>query len=416
MEGIQKSIQLINFSDSIFDADERVVDNSKILLEKSAERQKEEAEMLSLSSVSIVKYLLKRTSKLVDNDVVDESMSSNTSVLGKKKHVQFDELLFSYFNQYEQDEEEEILMEILVTYSPFVVGNQDRFEQMTRVESERVKEIEMKCFGSCFGEYKLKALLEYDKKIFSKKAFNDFEVLCKRISCQLEMKGKSFDAKSLVKTISLVEAAEYSKLNFYDFYKKNSGGNFILIFNKLTNFLISEILSTETQKERKLVVKRILKLAKEFAKIGAMNSLKACIAAIEPNAIHRLQLIKDQSIKYQKRFEELSDLTSSDKNFKAMREKACIVPWLGIILRDFTVIKELVCKTPAKGSVNVHLALCLRKLLNSMAAAREACEHFLKESQRGELKKAAVMTKWLENVEIFYDNEESQYSQSLKIV
>lgn len=410
MEEIQKSIQLINFSDSIFDSDERVVDNSKILLEKSAERQKEELEMLSLSSVSIVKYLLKRTSKLVDNDVGNESIS-NTSVLSKKKHVRFDELLFSYFNQYEQDDDEEVLMEILVTYSPFVINEGD-FEQLTRMESERVKEIEMKCFG----EYKLKVLLEYNKKIFSKNFFDNFEVLCKRISCQLEMKGKNFDAKSLAKTISIVEAVEYLKLNFYDFYKKNSGGNFILIFNKLTNFLISEILSTETQKERKLIVKRILKLAKEFAKIGAMNSLKACIAAIESNAIHRIQLIKYQSIKYQKRLEELSDLTSSDKNFKAMRERACIIPWLGIILRDFTVIKELVSKAPVKDSVNVHLALCLRKLLNSMVAAREASEQFLKESPLEELKKAAVMTKWLENVEIFYDNEESQYSQSLKIV
>lgn len=407
MEEVQKSIQLINFSDSIFDADEREVDKIKFSSEKQAEGETSDM----LSSVSLIKYLLGR---LVDSDVAD----GQSNVLGKSKHVKFDELLFTYFNQYEK--EEEVLMEILVVYSPFVVSEKEDFELMTRKESDRVKGIEMKCFGSNFGEYKLKKLLNFDKKIFSKnRSIFDFEVLCKKISCQLVLKGKNFDAKRLAKTISIIEAAEYLKLDFYDFYKNrnNSSGNFILIFNKLTNFLISEILLTpkESAKERKLIIKRILKLAKELAKIGALNSLKACTAALESNSIHRLKFIKEQAIKYQKRFEELSSLTSSEKNFKAMREKACLIPWMGIILRDFTFIKELIYKSPAADSVNVPLGHCLRKLLNSMAAAREACDQFLKESDEEELKNAAITAKWLKNVEIFYETEESQYERSLKI-
>ena len=110
-----------------------------------------------------------------------------------------------------------------------------------------------------------------------------------------------------------------------------------------------------------------------------------------------------------------------------MRERTlCLIPWLGIILKDFTFIKEQQQQQQQQQQqhqhqqqntklVNLSLAICLRKLLNSMKAAKESCEQFLNESEQEDLMKAALMRKWLENVEILYETEESQYEQSLKL-
>ena len=88
MEEIQKSVKLINFNDSIFDADadadkrgrEREIDNGK------EPKENIESESGMLSSVSLIKYLLKRTitrtstststSKLVDSD---DELSNNSN-------------------------------------------------------------------------------------------------------------------------------------------------------------------------------------------------------------------------------------------------------------------------------------------------------------------------------------------------
>ena len=408
MEEIQKSIKLINFGDSIFDADESSeFDSVDNVVEKPSELG-----TTMLSSNTSIKYLLRKKPKT-------EETEEYFGLLSKRKHVKLEELLFSYFNQYEDENEyeyenEDVLREVIVTYSPFLVSK-GQFLNLVERESERTKEIEIKCFGTVLSEFKLMKLLEFYEKTFLNDLNPKFAVISSKIiPNQMILKGKLFDVKGLAKRISLFEASEYLKVDFYDFYGKSDKNNFILIFNKFTNFLISEILKTETKTERKLIVKRILKLAKELLRIGAMNSLKGCLTVLESNAIHRLKLIKDQNKKYQNRFKELSNLTSAENNFISLRERACVVPWFGIILRDFTFIKEIVKKS-SDATVNVPLALCLRKLMNSMTAAREACKQLLKGSGEEDLKRAAVMGKWLENVEILYETEEEQYRKSLTI-
>lgn len=394
MDQIQKSIQLINFSDSVFDTDEKepdyagdfvvVVDNGGKVVDK--------AEMMTTGR--------------------NNEEQEHPECLTMKKYVLLDELIFQYFNQREEMDHEKLLMEIIVTYSPFLI-TENLFFKMIRRESGKAKEIEMKCFGTVLTD-KFDDLEGYYAKVFlNYQKFEEFEVLCKRIPSQIDLKSKKFDAKSLAKTMTLLEASEYSKLNFSDFYGKTMGTSFVSLFNKMTNFLISEILMKEGQEERRVLVKRILKLAKELCAKGAMNSLKACVAALESSPIHRLQVIKDQSAKYQKRFKELSALTTAEKNFVKLREMSCIIPWLGIILRDFTFIKELAQKSD---KVNVPLALCLRKLINSMTAAREACDQFQATFGGEEKRKSAVLKKWLESVEIKYESEEEQYERSVLLV
>ena len=227
----------------------------------------------------------------------------------------------------------------------------------------------------------------------------------------IDLKGGKFDSKAVAKVISLMEVYEYVCINPIELYTESNSA-VVYLFNRLTNYLISSILHCDSRDERKLVVIRILKLAKEFREIGAMNSMKSCLAALESNSIHRLHVIDDQGAKYKNRYNTLSALSSPKGNFSSLRETVCLVPWFGIILKDFTFIKEMA--GDSKGFINIPLSLCTRTLLNSITTARATCLTFYESEPFEMRKKAAVMKFWLkEQVEIVYETEESQYDRSL---
>lgn len=369
LEEIQKSVQLINFSDSIFDP----------------------------------------PIKPEETGLFDGEMS-------KIKIVLFDELMQKYF--FEEEETEEVI-EILVVYWPFAVDSQVEFEEIIRRQQEFKEKVERKCFGRRLTG-KDEEVLKFHGEIFGASNLVEINVLGKKpLKCQINLKSsREFDVEKVARTITLMEATEYVRLNILEFYGKTTTGTttatFLEIFNNLTNFLISEILSVETDWERREIVKKILKLAKRFAENGAMNSLKSCLAALESNPIHRLHVISQQPMKYQKRFKNLSKLASPDRNYETLRGTGCLVPWLGIILRDFTFIKEVQTKTCGREgkTVNIPLANCLRTLIKSMTAARESCREFVESASISLRSEAAVMRKWLRECEIRYGKEEEQYERS----
>lgn len=370
---IQKSIQLINFSDSIFD------------------QPKTETETISVDSM------------LKAKDQVDG------------KFVKFENVLKKYFSNEIDREEEEILKEILVCHWPFMKANGAIFMDTIKKERDRVECIEWKCFGTVFGEAERKeqAILSYYKRTLLRTEIEEISVLSKGKIDLVDFKCGKFDSKRLAKLISLMEAYEYVCINPTDLYtSKNNGSEIVALFNRFTNFLISSILICGSGEERKVVVKRILKLAKEFREIGAMNSLKSCLAALESNSIHRLQVIEGQDNKYKKRYVSLAVLTSPEGNYSNLRENACLVPWFGLILKDFSFIKELAGESAA--FINIPLSFCTRRLLNSMTSARDTSKAFYNNEMVEMRKKAAVMRFWLRNeAEILYETEEAQYSRSL---
>lgn len=385
MEEIQKSIQLINFSDSVFD-------------------EVEEVGMLRGNENS---------GKWWFNNKKKDSSILLPEVLLENKYISYSELLRSYIISVE--EEDEILKELLVSWSPFIKD----FKEILRKESSHNESIEETCFGTALRLVKGKEIeiLEYYDRFFELNyQIPEINVIIRKRIQSPRIISKKFNIKEFVKTFTLIEAEEYLKLDPKEFYfKTKSNLKFIEMFNRLTNYFISEILLSETVEERLLIVKKILKIGKGFEKLGAMNSLKSCMAALESNSIHRLHVIDDQGPKYKKRFTFLSNLTSPLNNFEAMRRKGCLIPWLGIILKDFTFIKEI---KDVEGGVkmNIPLALCLRKLIISMTITRETCSKFLlinsDEQKRSEM---AIMKKWINECEIIYESEEEQYKRSEEI-
>lgn len=371
IEEIQKSIQLINFNDSIFDqntnkVEEVLDDDENIMLKGHQEKE------------------------------------------GFVKYVKYEDLLKAFIRNNCVLE----MAKVLVSYRPLLKIGKDSFSDLIERERKIHAAIEEQCFGRVFCNEKAVELYEYSQKLFAiYENINEIfpVVLMKRIPSSYSM----FDVKKVVSCYGLIEARLYVQLNFEDFYKQSTALEFIELFNKFTNFLISEVLKPAKAEERRKVVKKILKLAHKFALIGAMNSLKSCMAALECNSVHRLHVIKDQGSKYQKRFKMLSQLTSAEGNFAEMREATCLVPWLGILLRDFAFIKET--HKQREGIVNVPLGLCLVKLMNSMTEAREVCVNFVKEAKGEDVKQAAIMESWLRGCVIEYSDEESQYQRSKHI-
>lgn len=374
IEEIQKSIQLINFNDSIFD-------------------QKSEVNKDDTFGV------------VVDDQKMLKCHGNHTV-----KHVNFNDLLMKIF-----DEQHEEIGKVLIAYLPLlkITNFSSLIERQRKIQAE----IEEQCFGRAFCNEIVKGLLEYSDKLYKNENSFDIDfpvVLMKRIPNF--MNQKRFDLQSIGTSFCLIEARLYAKLDFQDFYKNGTKFKFLDLFNKFTNYLINEILKASSREDRRFVVKRILKLANKFASIGAMNSLKCCMAALECNSIHRLHVIKDQGLKYQKRFKTLSTLTSPEGNFKELRNCKCLIPWLGIIMKDFTFIKETHKQLNEKFEVNVPLGHCLVKLLDSMLEARDVCENYVKSAKEEELKNAAIMEEWLLNFEIEFKDEDSQYEKSRQIL
>lgn len=389
IEKIQKSIQLINFSDSIFDQQITRFDGT------------EEHENFMLK-VKEEKGLLLH------------------------KFINFNEGLRHYFSHEIDEKEEETLKEILVCHWPFLKTSERTFQDEIKMERDRVERIEWNCYGDFFKESQRKEeeLLKFYEKTFKKQEIEEINVLKKSHKASkankvlINLKSKSFDSKEISKIISLLEASEFIRIDIIKeiFTEKASGtvSSFIEIFNKFTNFLISSILTCENKEDQKLVVMRILKLAKEFSEIGAMNSLKCCMAALESSSIYRLHVIDDQGTKYKKRFNHLSSITSPKGNFNVLRRIACLVPWFGIILKDFTFIKDI--QSESKNYINMPLSFCTRKLINSITMARESSLLFYQGETIEKRNQAALIKFWMmEQLEIEYETEDAQYNRSLKV-
>lgn len=190
--------------------------------------------------------------------------------------------------------------------------------------------------------------------------------------------------------------------------------DFINLFNRLTNILISSILEASSESTRLKAVRFTLKMARMFYQLGSINGFKACLAALQSNSIHRLKLIDQLGQKYSRRFVEMEEFASPDNNFDRMRCRRCLIPWLGLLLRDFSFVRE--AKSVMSNAEFVHLpfACSLQRIVNSMAHSSAACFKLLKDNAEF-WSLAGAAKDWLLAVPIDFENEEVQFQRSLQI-
>lgn len=375
-EHVQKSYKLINFNDSIFDQKHQATDDK--------------------------------------NDLVD-GMLKRSSIL--TKNISYDKLinLFLLSNTDDLDLEDEILRDLIVFYEPLVKG----FSFETIIN----KAITMNSpiFGNVYFESKVLEIMDL-KNNFFRKCFKTEEITVfkKEIEDQIAL---NIDDKTCYKLLavklSMMEAQIYCSMNMPDIYECDIAGQ-VALFNNLTKVFISQILKEDSADIRVKCVKNLLKLAKCLFKHGTMNTFASCILALQSSSVHRLNLFEGLKEKNKKIYFSFIDVMSPENNFKSLRERPCLIPWFGLLLRDFTFIQEVIFANYFKDGdiVNIPLGLCLRRLVLPILASREAAFLFLKEKQRnGQLAKSiAIIKKWLETGSgIIYENECEQFERSKMI-
>lgn len=118
-------------------------------------------------------------------------------------------------------------------------------------------------------------------------------------------------------------------------------------FNRLSNWLATQITHEESFRERKAKLAKLMNLAKHMFKLNNFNSLMALNSAYENAAVHRLNLsINDIDEKLREEFAACCKVMSPDSAFKAYRThiKEEVKPplniYLGIYLTDLTFIED----------------------------------------------------------------------------
>jgi hypothetical protein len=166
-----------------------------------------------------------------------------------------------------------------------------------------------------------------------------------------------FPARDIAVQLTLHEFSLYSAIKPYEFLglawtkkdgKKRAPNILAAIggFNKMVEWLRTEILMEDNLKDRVSRLSKILDIANEFYRINNFNGVVEVIATLESSSIARLKrtwaALPHEQVE---QCENLKKMVSQEKNFMKYREKLhrieppC-VPYLGVYLTDLVFIDE----------------------------------------------------------------------------
>jgi len=122
----------------------------------------------------------------------------------------------------------------------------------------------------------------------------------------------------------------------------------IWFFNKVSAWVVHEILSREFVRDRARVMQKFIRVGEHLVGLNNFNSLMAILGGLNSNACSRLKFtFAELPPQIQKIEHDLEDLMSSDGNFKVFRAryKECLqkgpaIPYIGVFLTDLTFIDE----------------------------------------------------------------------------
>ncbi|KAI8810923.1 hypothetical protein BJ742DRAFT_769754 [Cladochytrium replicatum] len=120
----------------------------------------------------------------------------------------------------------------------------------------------------------------------------------------------------------------------------------IRAFNSFVDVVTMQIMSRKTPKNRALLLKHYISVAKRLLELNNFNSCQAILTAMTSASIHRLR--KSWELvprKNQQDLRSLLQLFSAGDNYARLRQRMRIaeapgIPWLGLYLRDLIVVEE----------------------------------------------------------------------------
>ena len=139
--------------------------------------------------------------------------------------------------------------------------------------------------------------------------------------------------------------------------------NTIANFNKLTSFIIEDIISYNSPKIRARVYEKWVQVCDYCRNIKNYNDCIAIFSALNNFIITGLNLtLKEIKYKTKSIFEQISALCSCEANYKNIRndmylceEKGiAFIPYLGMLLRDINFLEESSKYINQKGNINIE--------------------------------------------------------------
>jgi hypothetical protein len=130
------------------------------------------------------------------------------------------------------------------------------------------------------------------------------------------------------------------------------------MFNKISYWVATQILSESDVKERTWTIRRFINIAEKLFELNNFQSLMEVVAGLSMTAVERLKRSwAGLSSKEKGIFERLCRLLNTKNNFQSYRNTLCKVklpalPYIGVVLRDFIYIDEGNAEKVENGMIN----------------------------------------------------------------
>jgi len=183
----------------------------------------------------------------------------------------------------------------------------------------------------------------------------------------------------------------------------------IQMFNKLSNWVGTEIVKREKLEERVEVIEKVIELGGHCKDLNNFNALFSVISGLNLASIFRLkQTWAAVSAEKKAQYDELNKYISRDFNFRAIRTalrnvKPPCIPYIGLYLTDLTFIEE---GNPKYLNNKINFARCRRfaEVIRDMQTYQ---------NQRYALLPFSELQELILNIQVL--GEEDMYAQSLKV-
>jgi len=184
-------------------------------------------------------------------------------------------------------------------------------------------------------------------------------------------------------------------------------------FNQVSFWVSSEILGSNTAKNRAEKVIHFIKIAKKLLELNNLNCLKAVVSGLQSAPIYRLSKTWNVVPKRDKeKLEKLNDLVSEDNNRTKIRTylqhaRLPCIPYLGMYLTDLTYINTI---HPCTGGLDVERTDKMNEILRIIADFQQSSYEFDVVSH---IRKYLSSVKYIDELQKFM--EDDNYKLSLQI-
>jgi len=150
-------------------------------------------------------------------------------------------------------------------------------------------------------------------------------------------------------------------------------------FNRMTNWIVSEVVLTPNLKKRALVIKYFIKLATACYNLNNFNTVMEIVSALDQVSVTRLEntwrLVPKRSIK---KFKKCKTMVDKEGNFLLLRNTVIdlvqtglpCVPYIGYVLQDLLSLEEIETKTQ-DGNINVNKFRRIGKIIQEFEALKK---------------------------------------------